>query len=376
MYYLDNTTSNCLPTCPPTYYPSATPTPTCQNCSGNCSTCIDADNCITCKADTYLWFGETVCSGDCPDGQYHPANVSKCKMCSSFCKTCSFAPTNCTSCTSVGGVAYFLDSYSCRPLCPLGKYGNLTDFTCTACADGCASCFDSTNTSCYSCKQFSSTNYYLEYGEFNCLTTCPDGQYANASSFRCLLCSANCLTCVNSSSNCLTCGFSSIGVNLYLSGNKCVATCPQGQWGNSTNYTCDDCTGGCLACTGPSLSECTLCGNYSNSTYYKHISATICNTTCPDGQFISASIPHFCQLCSSICVTCSEVADNCTSSTCAANYFYLDNECLNVCPNNYYPDRSTRECKGCASGCATCFGADNSSCTVCNDQFYLQIAST
>jgi proprotein convertase subtilisin/kexin type 5 len=375
MYYLDSTTANCVPTCPSTYYPSPTVTPTCESCTGNCITCTGASSCITCVADTYLWLGDTVCTGDCPDGQYHPASVGKCSMCSSFCLTCSLTATNCTSCTSVGGVAYFLNASNCLPLCPKGKYGELSGFTCTGCADGCASCFGSSNTTCYSCKSFSSTNYYLEYGEFNCLTNCPDGQYANATAFKCLLCSANCLTCSSSGTHCLTCGFSTIGLNLFLSSNKCVANCPQGQWGNSSDYTCTNCADGCMACSGPSLDNCTLCGNYSSSTYYKHIGVTVCNTTCPGGQFISANIPNFCQQCSSICVTCNDVADNCTSQTCAANLFYLNYECLSLCPNHYYPDRSARQCKQCATGCSTCFGADNSSCTVCSSSFYLQMGS-
>lgn len=297
-------------------------------------------------------------------------------MCSSFCKTCSLKPSNCTNCTSVGGVAYFLNASNCLPVCPKGKYGNLDDFTCKNCADGCESCFGAANTSCYSCKKVGSTNYYLEYGEFNCLTTCLAGQYANSTSFKCLLCSANCATCSSSSTNCSTCGFSSVGMNLYLSNNKCVASCPQGQWGNSSDYKCTNCADECLACFGPSISNCTLCGNASTKTYYKHIGDTVCNTTCPDGQFISGSIPNFCQPCSSICVTCEATAENCTSSTCAANFFFLSNECLSECPNGYYADRSARQCLECDTACTRCFDSGDASCTACSSGYYLQMGST
>jgi hypothetical protein len=32
--------------------------------------------------------------------------------------------------------------------------------------------------------------------------------------------------------------------------------------------------------------------------YYKHVNQTICNISCPDGQFIKIGIPNSCQVCS------------------------------------------------------------------------------
>lgn len=32
--------------------------------------------------------------------------------------------------------------------------------------------------------------------------------------------------------------------------------------------------------------------------YYKYINQTICNVSCPDGQFIKAGTPNNCQACS------------------------------------------------------------------------------
>lgn len=62
MYYLDSTTNNCVPNCPSTYYALDASPPTCQLCTGNCSTCTDALNCLTCVSNTYLWFGNTICT--------------------------------------------------------------------------------------------------------------------------------------------------------------------------------------------------------------------------------------------------------------------------------------------------------------------------
>ena len=80
--------------------------------------------------------------------------------------------------------------------------------------------------------------------------------------------------------------------------------CLTGDWGNSDNNNCDTCTPGCTSCFGDGLASCNTCGNVGNDTYYKHIGNTVCNTTCPNGQFISSFIDYFCQPCSVLCVTC------------------------------------------------------------------------
>ena len=62
-----------------------------------------------------------------------------------------------------------------------------------------------------------------------------------------------------------------------------------------------------------------------NGVYYKEIGANTCGLTCPAGQFIDAAVANECQPCSSVCVTCSVSAENCTSNTCPQNLFFLNN---------------------------------------------------
>lgn len=98
-YYLDSTTNNCVPQCPSTYYANSTDL-TCRACTGNCATCIDASNCLTCVASSYLGVGTTTChSTACPAGQYNPTGSLKCQACNMFCLNCSTTPTTCNSCT-------------------------------------------------------------------------------------------------------------------------------------------------------------------------------------------------------------------------------------------------------------------------------------
>ena len=154
--------------------------------------------------------------------------------------------------------------------------------------------------------------------------------------------------------------------------------CLTGFWGNPFTFNCDTCTPGCTSCFANGLTFCNTCGiDASSDIYYKHIGNTTCGKTCPNGQFISQFIPYWCQPCSLLCVTCSVTAENCTSTTCAQNYFFLNNSCLLFCPDNYYPDTSLRQCLQCTPGCQTCSASGLDKCTKCNifngSQFYLQI---
>ena len=195
-----------------------------------------------------------------------------------------------------------------------------------------------------------------------------------------MLCSG-CLTCSGSAKNCLSCGFSAYGFHLYLYNNTCLLNCPNGFWANSVGNTCDSCTQGCLTCTGAGLTNCLTCDNVTGTPYLKEIGATVCGTTCPDRQFISASYPNECQPCASNCITCSVTADNCTNTNCSVNFYYLNNSCLSQCPSTYYySDSSLRQCQPCATGCLRCFGPSASECTECDlvltTQYYLQIGLT
>lgn len=187
-----------------------------------------------------------------------------------------------------------------------------------------------------------------------------------------------CLSCAGSSTNCTSCGLSVGGQILYQFGAECLASCPKGYWGNGTDNKCYECSGGCSVCTGSGLSSCQECTNASSTIYYKYLYEDICNTSCPDGQYISSSIPFFCQKCSPLCITCSSAADNCTSDNCSANFYYFNNSCLAQCPDNYFPDINSRLCTQCADGCQSCFASGLDSCSKCKQisngtKYYHQI---
>ena len=157
-------------------------------------------------------------------------------------------------------------------------------------------------------------------------------------------------------------------------------TCPNGYYGKVADHNCTVCHPGCARCTDGTLTGCSICANDTGTVYYKEIGATVCNTTCPDSQFISVSVPFLCQACSSTCITCATVADNCTTASCPVNLYYLNNSCLSQCPTGYYADAS-RLCQGCAVGCFSCFGAGSNKCSKCQTEsgptpYYLKDVST
>ena len=380
--FFNNATNSCVSVCPNGTFGNVV-TKFCENCASGCALCYGPalTQCTKCMAvsstNYYLKLNLDQCSTSCNSNEYGDSTFFKCFLCNPACATCS-SSTTCATCTSVNGAAYFLNGTMCSVSCPSGQYGSLTNYQCTNCANECATCFGGLNTQCYTCKAVTSTNYFLVYSTNYCSSSCPNGQYANTTDFTCKLCNPECLTCVTTPGNCLTCGFSSQGYNLFLQTNKCLMNCLNGYWGNPSTNNCDACAVGCATCSAAGTSACTVCNtDTSTSTmYYKWIGSTVCATTCPNGQFISASISYLCQPCSSICVTCSVTAENCTASTCAANYFYLNNNCLGACPNHYYADSALRQCLACATGCSTCFAAGTSSCTVCSTSYYLQTGQT
>ena len=82
----------------------------------------------------------------------------------------------------------------------------------------------------------------------------------------------------------------------------CVQTCGEAMYKNSTNNTCLPCHDGCLVCTGDTLSECQACRNAtdpSNSSnileYYLWIGNSVCDVSCPLGQYIREGFPNYCQ---------------------------------------------------------------------------------
>lgn len=189
------------------------------------------------------------------------------------------------------------------------------------------------------------------YNSYTCTQICPNGSYANATSFTCLLCSSTCLTCNFNSTYCTSCGLGASGVLLYLKNNSCKYECPDGYYRNNSSFQCSSCDPACRTCKDGSRNYCFSCNNITNGSittqYYLVIGSTFCDTECPLGQFISTSFPNNCQMCDDNCVGCSVFSWNCTQSNgCKANLFYnnLSSSCVSVCPDGTFANPGTKLC--------------------------------
>jgi proprotein convertase subtilisin/kexin type 5 len=278
-------------------------------------------------------------------------------------------------------VLYFYYANQCLINCPNGRYGEGSNNTCVFCNPACLTCFGPSTIQCYSCRPDNTTGiyYYLSFGTTYCVDTCPYGQYAvNGSLYTCQPCSINCATCVGTSTHCLTCTFINTINIVYLHNAACIPVCPNLYWMNSSaplDHQCSSCHSYCAVCTGPSNSECSKCANQTvNSTwviYYKDLYSTTCNTTCPDGQFISVYVPNICVPCASKCLLCAINSTNCFKCAFTHYLFVPNNSCESQCPPNYYNDPVMTSnyyyCTKCTSGCLTCTGPSLSNCQTCQN---------
>lgn len=242
------------------------------------------------------------------------------------------------------------------------------------CDARCLECTAGGNDTCSSCQAITinsaSVPHYLIYGTTICSDGCPDGQYANSTSKKCLLCDSNCKTCITNSTNCLSCGLNTAGYLVYLDVNKCVQKCPVGYYEDGTSKQCQKCHDGCSECYGPALTDCTACRTNNSVPYYKYVGFDTCGMACPLGQFIDVSKSNSCGKCSSGCVGCEGSSTNCTAANgCnAGTYFYAaTNSCLTTCPTTFYPSvtASSALCVRCDAGCSECTGADLNKCSKC-----------
>lgn len=101
--------SHCIQSmCPRPHYFNHT-TQTCQNCSSNCSQCLNSTHCHRCEEGfDPIHEGDSVTcnrsahwnnSGNCSEGEYYEPWSNMCQPCQQSCKSC-VGLYNCTSCVS------------------------------------------------------------------------------------------------------------------------------------------------------------------------------------------------------------------------------------------------------------------------------------
>ncbi|KAL4502619.1 hypothetical protein ABPG73_014376 [Tetrahymena malaccensis] len=307
-YTFDNSSNSCNP-----------------NCDSSCKTCsqpIDSNSCLSCNDGFYL------------DG-------TKCKACSSPCKTCDSSSSKCLSC--ITNYTYDSTKNICNPNC---------DSSCKNCSkpidpNSCISCNDGSFLDGNKCTQCTSPCKTCDISSIKCLSCIADYTYDSSNNICNPNCDSSCKTCSKpkDSNTCLSCndGF-------FLDGTKCsICTTPC--------KTCSISSSKCFSCVAnytfdSSKNQCTPDCDTSCKTCSIPKDANQC-LSCNDGAFLDGTK---CTLCTLPCKTCD------TSST----------KCLS-CVANYILDGSNNKCNPtCDSSCKTCSKPiDPNQCLSCNDGFFL-----
>jgi hypothetical protein len=162
------------------------------------------------------------------------------------------------------------------------------------CSDFCTSCYGTSSTNCYSCKNLSGTIYVLSGN--SCATTCDTGYFipsTDPTTQVCKNCDVSCLKCTLNSTNCLV-NQCNIGYIYFSINSTCLNPCPNGYYNNSG--VCNQCVSMCLTCSGSS-STCTSC---SDGLY---LFSGSCLNSCPiAGNWIANTILNLCQDCNLYCI--------------------------------------------------------------------------
>ena len=224
----------------------------------------------------------------------------------------------CTFCKPISATNYFLSGTTCVQTCPANQFGSIstpsTSDICSPCSVGCIGCTSAGYTTCTSCaSDATSSKLWLAHGTTICDVSCPSAQYmgSGANDFQCLLCSSPCLTCTGTDTNCVTCNSPNLLHQSSPGVWTCIGSCPDGYYLNAFNPVCDKCPLGCANCTDGSTSgafgiSCTHCQTEGSTPYFLIVGTTICNTSCPNGQYSgSGASANRCVNCVAGCATCT-----------------------------------------------------------------------
>ena len=369
-FLLYPSSSTCAACTAPGFYQTATE---CLPCNAACATCSGPTNkeCITCNAGVYLQL-DNGCA-PCAIGQtffIDPAN-SKCTPCYSGFLTCtSSTQSGGTSC--IAGYTFVPGSPpTCTSGCGPSQYLISAPATCGPCMSSCSTC--STGTTCKTCAI---TSPFYQPWNSTCVVSCVGKTY-QVSPTECGLCHSSCGTCTGPLANqCTSCLTNEYLLLTIVTGTTGTCTpCLDPTFTISTMY-CQLCAAPCLACSGPTASQCVTC--LSTYTLRGPAGGVCVNCDISGSQFINPA-DDMCYDCdSSKCATCSGSATNCV--LCATGLFkYPDGSCGPCTETGYYQyNDGVPRCAQCNIACLEC-STTSVNCAVCdtaNQYFKIQGTNT
>lgn len=155
----------------------------CKPCVLQCLTCYGGTDtqCYTCNFDLIVKKSGSYCKPACWSGWGDIQDSQYCVACNVRCVSCFNTANNCTSCKTTGTNAGYMiitnvttNTGNCYGVCPSGYFANTTTRFCDLCTSPCKTCSKAT-TNCTSCVN---GTYFLSFN-FSCHSVCPDGYFIN-----------------------------------------------------------------------------------------------------------------------------------------------------------------------------------------------------
>ncbi|KAL4442000.1 hypothetical protein ABPG74_003751 [Tetrahymena malaccensis] len=335
----------------------------CQKCDSNCMSCFGTSNnqCFICKSDSFQ-LGQTTCLSSCPIGYYELQSPKSCQACIQNCDQCS-SSKDCQKCSQ----GYFFDFQTnlCSQTCSNGYFADIQSQTCLQCTQNCDQCTDTKT--CGRC-----INSYFLLNNQSCIDKCPDGYFSDIQKQICSNCPLNCQIC-SSSNTCSQCD-----QQTYLLNNQsCVLSCPSEYQIDQQLRICKQIScqvSNCNSCQNTSLQKCQFCDpSYNLQPIYSQNYGQ-CLNNCPDGYYPQNQV---CNECQQNCNVCTQQFD---CIQCSQGFSILQNLSTNIqscisnsdCTNKgYYLDSTQNICFTCMqSQCANCQDNKNT-CKQCQGSYYL-----
>jgi proprotein convertase subtilisin/kexin type 5 len=190
-----------------------------------------------------------------------------------------------------------------------------------------------------------------------CLKTCPDGFWGDIAMKQCIRCTPPCSKCKNDKV-CLNC-IKDFFLFKDFPEYNCLSTCPEGFYADILTGGCKECNSTCATCESDKL--CNSCKK--GFLFYRENRE--CLSKCPSGFFVLEGSSS-CTKCATTCKTCETKAEVCTS--CNKNLFLDSNlkACMDKCPDGFYGDIADNICKACDKTCLTCKGKLENNCLSCD----------
>jgi hypothetical protein len=318
-------------------------------CHPHCATCLDSppsspSACLTCAANRAL-AGPSPNACPCDSRFYLDSTTSACLPCSPRCRTCTGpSQSDCVLCES--GAALSPSTASPGQCICVNQESYMVSYTgaCLACHPSCLTCSGPAATDCLTCKP--DATLFTSPGECRCA----DGKYMLANG-TCAACHPSCRSCTDLSHlSCKAC-YSSASLNPSSTG-QCTCSSSSTYLDLSSSLpSCQPCHSSCLKCSGPSFTNCTVCGS----------GATLTDTgtcLCQSGYTFSTPGPDCIPIsnCPAICAgRCLSTAPaKCLSCT-STGILLSDFGC--TCPSGFFlsgASTSTPSCAACSPKCLEC----------------------